>query len=649
MKKILIKISALTIVLLLFGLAVNIFDSYTEPMKNLDYDLSLMYSSEEAYLSKETENSVTQDDEKGWTVYTCEGETVSPLKREGFGSYSGISYPGQTFYFSRTMTEILDSPTLSIDPVNRNFTVFLDNEVIYTDCPELDNRIGYLTLPNGTYDRSEKIVIRFPTYYLGKTLTIAQSTSDVADGSSLSLLEVFPSKVRLYCSYASESTLIAETTKTSILATLFFIIGTILLMIFIFQIFASKPDITICVLAFLSFLYMGSVIGSTTYYDIYFDSIETHISIISNKLITTAFLAFLAGKASKCRVFLWGITLINGCFAILYIINFPMTSHVSDFMEKSILNVGTEVSGFIGLCCVIVLSIISLRKNNYFYKLFFPLTLTCIIAEIIYYIFTDKVLFLFSISNTDYLRLIEFLLHTLQPAIFTAILIITFLELFNNTIARRMERRLLKERNDLLSTSYHSMRRHQEEVMILRHDMNKHLQVLHQMTKESSVKQYIRELIGENQKIKPIISSGNEILDIILNGKLSPAADHGIKIEITKVNVPEKLPLSDKDLSSLIMNIMENAVEAASKTKLEEAFIHLDMNMKSGFFVFSCSNSVDVQKMTKISNKETVPKHGLGLKIIQQISDRYHCILNIEQEKNTYKTTIAIPLHYSSK
>lgn len=48
--------------------------------------------------------------------------------------------------------------------------------LIYTDCPELDNRIGYLQLPYLDYDREDPLLVTLPLDYAGKTLTIAQST-----------------------------------------------------------------------------------------------------------------------------------------------------------------------------------------------------------------------------------------------------------------------------------------------------------------------------------------------------------------------------------------------------------------------------------------------------------------------------------------
>ena len=89
----------------------------------------------------------------GWTFFTDEAGNVTELTPDGSGGYLGSSYAGQTFYYSRTLTEKLDSPTLQIGVVNRTVSVLLDGEMIYTDCPDADSWIGYLTLPMLECDR----------------------------------------------------------------------------------------------------------------------------------------------------------------------------------------------------------------------------------------------------------------------------------------------------------------------------------------------------------------------------------------------------------------------------------------------------------------------------------------------------------------
>ncbi|MBR3996881.1 MAG: hypothetical protein IKI93_00885, partial [Clostridia bacterium] len=160
---------------------------YTRPMEDVYLDLSLMM--QDAHVAQ------SSSDTKGWTVYTRSGDDIKELEPTGSGSYLGIGL-GETLYYSRLMTEELNSPTLQIGTSERMFSVWLDNTLIYTDCPELDNRIGYVTLPMNTMSRQEPITLTLPMNYAGKTLTIAQSTPIWSETPTI---RAIPASVKLYC------------------------------------------------------------------------------------------------------------------------------------------------------------------------------------------------------------------------------------------------------------------------------------------------------------------------------------------------------------------------------------------------------------------------------------------------------------------
>lgn len=247
------------------------------------------------------------------------------------------------------------------------------------------------------------------------------------------------------------------------------------------------------------------------------------------------------------------------------------------------------------------------------------------------------------------LRSVPYFLWPLMLLMLVVALAVTVADVVRKEAARWAEARLLSERQELALAGYETMRRQHEEVMMLRHDMAKHLSLLRQMTGEPEVAAYLDELLGQNEKIRPVIQSGNEMLDIILNGKLSAAADAGINVEIVRMQAPEKLPLSDAELCSLLVNIMDNAVAAASAAGVEQPYIRLDAHLKSGFFVFSCKNSAAREWMQGKEEHKTGPTHGLGLKIIRQISERYGDLMETERGTDDYKVMLAIPLDQPSK
>ena len=93
--------------------------SYTRPMEDVTYPL-FQYP----------EDGQEWEGADSWKFYTNEKGAETELTSNGFGGYLGLSYPGQTFYYSRILAEEAQSPMLKIEAVNRTVSVFLDDTLI---------------------------------------------------------------------------------------------------------------------------------------------------------------------------------------------------------------------------------------------------------------------------------------------------------------------------------------------------------------------------------------------------------------------------------------------------------------------------------------------------------------------------------------
>ena len=89
-----------------------------------------------------------------------------------------------------------------------------------------------------------------------------------------------------------------------------------------------------------------------------------------------------------------------------------------------------------------------------------------------------------------------------------------------------------------------------------------------------------------------------------------------------------------------MMNLIDNAVGGVLDSGAQQPYIKLDMHVKNGFFVFRLENSA--RNLEKA--KTPAPGHGLGLKIIRQIVERSYGLLEMEQDVDCYRVTLALPL-----
>ena len=613
---------------------------YAQPMKDGTYNLSMMWDESEASPADWVY------DQKGWTVFTQEGETVTELTPDGYGGFTGIDFPGQTFYFSRIFQEELDSPALRIQASVSNLAVFLDGRLLYTDCPEQGGPIGSLALPTREWERFEPLVISLPQDYVGKTLTVAQSTNPAGSEKPGAEYIIYPCSITLYCGFAYESNLISESFQTAIPSVIFFLAGAFLLMVFVWSAFQDKADVGLACAAAAAFLWVSARMAETSFVWNYFGTWPVDVLLLSRSLSLTALLAFLTSRMSgRRRLIGWLLTGIQTA-VVLITLTLKWESALLYVLQQE-----RNLLSMVVLLAALGLGLWEWRNGSAFFRLFCPLAaagvvlygLTLAGAVLTGHPFAEEVRQQFLLGAASYF------LHPLALLLIASTLLAAIAQVIQVVSKRWAETRLLIQRQELAQNSYQAMRAHQEQVMMLRHDMTKHYALLRQMTGETQVADYLDELMEQNEKIRPVIQSGNSMLDIILNGKLTTAADAGVDIQIVRTQAPEMLPLSDAELCSLIVNIMDNAVAAASAPGVEQPYIKLNLHIKHDFFVFSCANSATKEWMRQTEETFREEGHGLGLKIIRQISRRYGDLMEIESGPDYYKVILALPLGQSSK
>jgi len=630
MKKYVLRIFAIAVCFLLCAASAGILTTPARPPVKDLYDLSLAWQGE-------TMPANWTYDDKGWSVFAREGDAVHPLSPDGRGGFTGLDFPGQTCYFSRVLTENVKDPALWLGDSDGCLAVFLDETLLYTESPDAGSQIGKMCLPLRSCEWVEPVVVTLPADYLGKTLTIAQGTSPDAAVDGLPRLR--PASVLLSCGFAYERNLISESFRTAIPATILFIMSVFLMALFCWQVFHGKPDVGLICAAVAAALWMISRMALTSFgHYTYFNQLSIDVVLFCRDLSRIAMLAFLCSRATGNRHVALGAMTVLDCAAMAFYLLYQQANwYPFDAVELM------AVIALLEMLLALVLGFVEWKKTGSpFYHLFIPLTGIAFASYAAAVCFTPY-LRRSALNQLSY-SVPRSLLHPFTVLMMAAAIAAAVTVAVRREIERRMEARLLTQRQDLVRASYQAVCTHQEQVMILRHDMKKHFRMLRSMTNEPQVAAYLDELIGENEKIRPVIQSGNDMLDIILNGKMTTAVDAGISIEILRSHAPEVLPLSGRELCSLFMNVMDNAIAGAQASGAEHPSIQLDLHVKSDFFVFSCKNSAGPGQVRPQEHQESVPRHGLGLKIIRNISQKYGDLLETESGHDYYKVTVAIPL-----
>lgn len=145
------------------------------------------------------------------------------------------------------------------------------------------------------------------------------------------------------------------------------------------------------------------------------------------------------------------------------------------------------------------------------------------------------------------------------------------------------------------------------------------------------------------EKEKSLVNCGNFVIDAMMNSKYLIACKENIKHE-DRIVVPEAMNFEDVDLCILLGNMLDNAYEATKKA--EKKIINTSIIYSKGKLTIGVKNTYDgiIEKDRKgnyISTKMNKTNHGMGIKLMQRIVDKYNGFLSLENDDN-YFVVIAV-------
>ena len=196
-------------------------------------------------------------------------------------------------------------------------------------------------------------------------------------------------------------------------------------------------------------------------------------------------------------------------------------------------------------------------------------------------------------------------------------------------------------------------RRHLDEVRSIhsemrgyKHDLHHHLQALKGQLEAGEVERaiaYITELDRSLQSVDTLLKTGNVTVDAILSAKLAQARADGIAVTVD-VNLPDRLTFSDLELSIVIGNLLDNAIEACREAQGEK-FIRLSMRIKGKMLYFYLLNAAGSRK-TKIGSLFRTGKsgaHGFGLHRAEAILEQHGGWVKYNSEDGAFTSEFLVP------
>lgn len=226
-----------------------------------------------------------------------------------------------------------------------------------------------------------------------------------------------------------------------------------------------------------------------------------------------------------------------------------------------------------------------------------------------------------------------------------SILSIVVYEKMTEKIETKWEKGLLEKRVDGYRHELETMKNSERRMQNLRHDLRHHfieMEGLANQGKTNELCEYIHDMEKTFADTKRIVHTGEYETDSLVNFLLADAQNRGIEISAC-VGIPEDLNISKFKMNVILGNLLENAIEAASKS--DEKKLILKMNYAGGTILMTIKNTYSgniVIENGTVKGKNITREHGIGLRSVRDIVEEEEGRMEIAADGEWFTVEIMI-------
>lgn len=212
------------------------------------------------------------------------------------------------------------------------------------------------------------------------------------------------------------------------------------------------------------------------------------------------------------------------------------------------------------------------------------------------------------------------------------------------TLSLQTKARAQQENIEALSAAYAQQRK-------LTHDFQAHLDTLAGMLTQApldtgTLQKYVQDLRAAQTSRLLLVNTHHAALDALLNQKALVAKNRKIDIQFS-VNDLSAVKINMVDLTILISNTLDNAIEACEKLSEEDRRIFVQVLLEDDVLFYSVRNRslpVDVQPgQLPVTTKIPSSLHGYGLLNVQTTLQKYSSLYAINYANGWFGFATDLP------
>jgi sensor histidine kinase regulating citrate/malate metabolism len=197
----------------------------------------------------------------------------------------------------------------------------------------------------------------------------------------------------------------------------------------------------------------------------------------------------------------------------------------------------------------------------------------------------------------------------------------------------------LKQNKDIINIT--------DNLRKLRHDMNNHIGLIKSLIydqKYDELREYVDDLYQDVAVANEYIVLENKVLSVLLNSKREKAKE--LEVDFQSFVAASDINIPEKDICVLFGNILDNAIEAASKA-VNSKFVTMSIQKTESGCIIQCENSIGEKPLIKkgkfLTSKSDKNLHGIGTENIIDVVNKYNGKIKFDFDEEVFSIRIVMP------
>ena len=214
--------------------------------------------------------------------------------------------------------------------------------------------------------------------------------------------------------------------------------------------------------------------------------------------------------------------------------------------------------------------------------------------------------------------------------------------------AKANEANALAIQNDMIERYMLRKQASDERIQVLSHDLRYSLTQWRAFAEEKGDADALQNISEYEEQLLSslLINVENDNANAIINQKHWEADKARIEFLVDGV-FHKDLLMSKLDLCSLLGNLLDNAIEAASQAETEALRrVKLSIRRKGNLLILAVENGYAIEPVLQngifVTNKKDKDLHAIGMRSIRSVAEKYDGVVHNSYENNWFKATVML-------